>query len=244
MSGSDSRDWYALPCDGKDYRLGLNNGIKGLKIAYSQSLGMDAEDDGPWNGLNCRVNPEVADIVDKAASLFSKLGCIVEMVDSLSLKKALSIHGRQWLVYSAKAMASLKTKQKSLLDDSFVEYAEMGRRISLKAFTDALSGREELGYRMNLFHEKYDLLLTPTFQVTAPQAEYLPEELKGPAAFTCPFNQTKQPAASIPCGLTQDGLPVGLQIVGPLYRDDLVLRASQAYEEARGRFPLPPLAGS
>ncbi len=55
------------------------------------------------------------------------------------------------------------------------------------------------------------------------------------------FCGISQPVASIPCGLTSAGLPVGLQIVGPLYRDDLVLRASRAYEAARGDFPLPSL---
>jgi aspartyl-tRNA(Asn)/glutamyl-tRNA(Gln) amidotransferase subunit A len=50
--------------------------------------------------------------------------------------------------------------------------------------------------------------------------------------FTYPFNLTKQPAASIPCGLTSQGLPAGLQIVGPRYGESLVLRAARAYEKA------------
>jgi aspartyl-tRNA(Asn)/glutamyl-tRNA(Gln) amidotransferase subunit A len=194
--------------------------------------------------LKCKVDPEVAKFVSKAASLFSDLGAIVEEIDSLSLKEAVLIHATQWMVFSAKAMAAFKPKQRSLMDKSFVEYAKVGQRMSLNAFTNALSSRENLGLKMNLFHEKYDLLLSPCFQATATNAQGLPKDLWGPSAFTCPFNQTRQPAASIPCGLTSNGLPVGLQIVGPLYRDDLVLRASRAYEEARGDCPVPPLATS
>jgi len=57
--------------------------------------------------------------------------------------------------------------------------------------------------------------------------------------FTYPFNLTQQPAASVPCGFTADGLPIGLQIVGPRYGDALVLRAARAYEAAH---PQPTLA--
>ncbi|MFQ6018005.1 MAG: amidase family protein, partial [Kiloniellaceae bacterium] len=58
--------------------------------------------------------------------------------------------------------------------------------------------------------------------------------------FTYPFNFTQQPAACVPCGLTGEGLPVAMQIVGPRYREDLVLKASRAYESVCP-FRMPPL---
>jgi aspartyl-tRNA(Asn)/glutamyl-tRNA(Gln) amidotransferase subunit A len=109
------------------------------------------------------------------------------------------------------------------------------------AFSEALANREAMGRKMRLFHEKYELVLTPTFPTTATDATGVPMELRGPSPFTCPFNGTGQPAASIPCGLTPSGLPVGLQIIGSQYSDDIVLRASRAYESVRGAFPLPTL---
>jgi aspartyl-tRNA(Asn)/glutamyl-tRNA(Gln) amidotransferase subunit A len=97
------------------------------------------------------------------------------------------------------------------------------------------------------FHQQYDLLLTPTMPIPA-----LPvgQDLNDPARervwidwspFSYPFNLTRQPAASIACGLTAGGLPIGLQIVGPLYGDARVLRAARAFEATQ---PLrrPPLA--
>lgn len=241
ITGPDYRDWYALPPDQRDYRVGLNNGVKDLKIAYSPNLGLGKTIKGPWGELNCEVDPEVAELVSKAVAVFSNLGADVEQVDSLSIEEALSIHGRQWAAFSANGVRSVTPEQRALLDTGFSRYAEMGEQIPLTAFVEAIAGREDLGLKMKLFHEKYDLLLAPSFQVPAPDAGGLPEELQGPPAFTCPFNQTGQPAASVPCGLTTAGLPVGLQIVGSLYRDDLVLRASRAYETARGDFPLPSL---
>jgi aspartyl-tRNA(Asn)/glutamyl-tRNA(Gln) amidotransferase subunit A len=92
---------------------------------------------------------------------------------------------------------------------------------------------------MSDFHATYDLLLTPTVAVPA-----LPvgADLSDPASerywidwtpFSYPFNMTRQPAATVPCGLTKSGLPIGLQIVGRLYEESLVLRAARAYEATR-----------
>ena len=92
---------------------------------------------------------------------------------------------------------------------------------------------------MGEFHQRYDLLLTPMMPVPA-----LPvgQDLNDPAIeddwidwspFSYPFNLTRQPAASIPCGLTRAGLPIGLQIVGPLYAEDRVLRAARAFEQTQ-----------
>src|SRR5207244_2192959 len=96
--------------------------------------------------------------------------------------------------------------------------------------------RAALGLRMGEFHERYDLLVTPTVAVPP-----LPvgQDLADPAReahwvdwtpFSYPFNMTRQPAATIPCGLTRAGLPIGLQIVGRLYDEATVLRAARVFE--------------
>jgi aspartyl-tRNA(Asn)/glutamyl-tRNA(Gln) amidotransferase subunit A len=100
---------------------------------------------------------------------------------------------------------------------------------------------------MNKFHEKYDLLLTPTLPLPAFDAgKEVADVVKERrwtdwTPFSYPFNLTQQPAASIPCGLTKAGLPAGLHIVGPKYGDALVLRAARAYEKAHP-IALPDLA--
>ena len=100
---------------------------------------------------------------------------------------------------------------------------------------------------MNLFHRDYDLLLTPALSITAFDAgkdvadSMLQKRWTDWTPFSYPFNLTQQPAASVPCGLTRAGLPVGLQIVGPRYADARVLRAARAFESARP-FALPDLS--
>ncbi len=99
---------------------------------------------------------------------------------------------------------------------------------------------------MNLFHQNYDLLLTPSLPIPAFEAglEVPPgsgmERWPDWTPFSYPFNLTRQPAASVPCGLTSEGLPAGLQIVGPSYADALVLRAARAYERCEP-FEVPQL---
>ena len=90
------------------------------------------------------------------------------------------------------------------------------------------------------FHRRYDLLLTPTLAVpafaaghnTPPDGSFGADWLSW-TPYSYPFNLTLQPAATVPCGITSAGLPVGLQIVGPMLRDGMVLRASRAFESAR-----------
>jgi aspartyl-tRNA(Asn)/glutamyl-tRNA(Gln) amidotransferase subunit A len=92
---------------------------------------------------------------------------------------------------------------------------------------------------MARFHERYDLLLTPTLAVPAFAVDRLaPEGDWGPGwlgwtPYSYPFNLTLQPAASLPCGLTAAGLPVGLQVIGPMLGDARVLAAARAFETAR-----------
>ena len=99
--------------------------------------------------------------------------------------------------------------------------------------------RAALGRHMSIFHRRYDLLITPTLPIAAFAAgeEVPPGSCLGRwvewTPFSYPFNLTGQPAVSIPCGFTDEGLPVGLQIVGPRYGEALVLRAAQAFLGSR-----------
>jgi aspartyl-tRNA(Asn)/glutamyl-tRNA(Gln) amidotransferase subunit A len=92
---------------------------------------------------------------------------------------------------------------------------------------------------MRQFMQRYDLLVTPTVAVPAFDAKpagnspFDPATMLGWTPFSYPFNLTQQPACTIPCGLTSAGLPIGLQFVGPMFGDALVLRAARAYESVR-----------
>lgn len=227
----DPRDWYALPDDHQDYLQALEQGVSGLRIAYSPRLGY------------ANVDPEVAALVAAAVKVFEELGAIVEEVDP-GFENPFPTFRIHWITAAAKLLRSFTPEQVELVEEGFRASAEAGDHITLAEYQDALDAREALGRQMGLFHQTYDLLLTPTLPITAfevgrvtPHSDRYPPGLNW-SPFTYPFNLTQQPAASVPVGLTREGLPVGLQIVGAKYRDALVLQAARAYE-TKHPFQLP-----
>jgi len=218
----DARDWHALAHDPRDWRTGLDHGVQDLRIAYSPDLGY------------AKVDPEVAAIVKKSLAVFADLGAKVEEKNP-GFENPEPIFRTHW--FSGAAFLLRTIKQKNLVDPGLREVAEQGEKISAHEILDAQMKRAALGAHMNLFHRDYDLLVTPTLAVAAFEAgKEFPENNKrwtDWTPFSYPFNLTQQPAATIPCGLTKAGLPVGLHLVGPRYADALVLRAARAFETAR-----------
>jgi len=225
LSLPDARDWHALPHDSRDYRVGLEDGVRGLRVAYSPDLGY------------AKVDPEVAALVRKGAQVFADLGAHVDEVRPgfESPEPVFRVH---WFTGAAYLLKSFTPEQKKLIDPGLVDVAAQGTKISMMELLDATQKRGALGALMNQFHRKYDLLLTPSLAIAAFDAgkevadAMVQKRWTDWTPFSYPFNLTQQPAASIPCGLTQAGLPVGLHIVGPRYADALVLRAARAYETA------------
>jgi aspartyl-tRNA(Asn)/glutamyl-tRNA(Gln) amidotransferase subunit A len=236
LSGADSRDWTAGPRPERPMTESLRAGVDGMRIAYSPDLGF------------AQVDPEVARIVRDAAFVFADLGARVEVVDPVVSDPVLAFHVL-WFAGAAASTAMLTPEQRAQLDPGLLEACEEGASRSALDYVAATAVRAELGRVMGEFHEHFDLLLTPTMPIPAFEAgvEVPPgsnhERWTGWTPFTYPFNMTQQPAASLPCGFTATGLPVGLQVVGPTHADARVLTACQAFEEARPwqgvRPPLP-----
>jgi len=225
ISLPDSRDWFALPHDPRDYTVGLDDGVRGLRIAYSADLG------------TARVDREVAAIVKRAVQTFADLGAHVEAKDP-GFGDMDPVFRAHWFAGAAHVVRGVAPAKRRLLDAGLREVAAEGAKIGNMEYLDAVQKRGALGVHMNRFHEDFDLLVTPTLAVAAFEAG---REVADPrrekrwtdwTPFSYPFNLTQQPAASIPCGLTRAGLPVGLHIVGPQHADALVLRAARAFESA------------
>jgi aspartyl-tRNA(Asn)/glutamyl-tRNA(Gln) amidotransferase subunit A len=224
MAGPDARDWLALPDDGADYRIGLDSGVRGLRIALSPTLG------------HARVTPEVQVAVERAAEALEALGAVVEPVDP-GFASPREMFERTWFPGAALVVDGIAAGRRHLLDPGLVRIAEQGARLGALEMQRAAKQRAELAILLQRFLERFDLLLTPTLPITAfPVGRELPEPDAGGewldwTPFSYPFNLGQQPAISVPCGLV-DGLPVGLQIVGPKYADARVLRAARAVESA------------
>jgi aspartyl-tRNA(Asn)/glutamyl-tRNA(Gln) amidotransferase subunit A len=224
LAQPDARDWHALPYERRDWRTGLEDGVRGLRIAFSPTLGY------------AKVDAEVASLVAKAISVFSDLGAKVEQKDP-GFENPDPIFRTHWFSGAALLLKGIPKEKHDLIDAGLREVAALGDKMTAHEVLDAQMKRGALGAHMNLFHRDYDLLVTPTLSVPAFDAgKEFPEGVKrwiDWTPFSFPFNLTQQPACSIPCGLTKAGLPVGLHIVGPRYDDALVLRAARAFETAR-----------
>jgi aspartyl-tRNA(Asn)/glutamyl-tRNA(Gln) amidotransferase subunit A len=235
ISGPDSRDWSALPPITAPEPA---TNVRDLRIAFSPTLGFAS------------VDPEVAALVEKAAAVFAELGARVEMVDPGFADPVEAFHVL-WFAGAAKSVEALTDRQRAELDPGLQEICEQGERHSALDYLTATACRMDLGRLMGRFHEDHDLLLTPSLPIPAFEAGHeVPPGSANPrwtswTPFTYPFNMTQQPAASVPCGFTTSGLPVGLQVVGPRHADARVLAACRAYERARpwhDRRPAVPVA--
>ena len=232
MAQPDARDWYQHPRPCEDYRHGLDGGVGGLRIAYARTL------------AGATVDPEIAALVEAAALGFRALGATVDEV-APDLPDTNPVFRILWFAGAANLLRSYTPEQQALMDPGLREIAAEGQRIGLLDYLAAQKARESVGQTMKAFHQRYDLLLTPTLPIPAFEAgiEFLPGQQRWPdwTPFSYPFNLTQQPAITVPAGLTRTGLPAGLQIVGPMHEDGLVLRAAAAYERAVGPFPMPKL---
>ncbi len=215
-----------LPPPDVDYLAELTGRVSGLSIAYSPTLGY------------VKVDPEIANIVDQAVKVFEELGAYIEEVDP-GFSNPEENFERLFYGGAANSMRDLSAEQRSQMDPALVEVAEWASKLSALDYLEALNAQRAITERMNRFHQRFDLLLTPTMPITAFEAGYeVPPGWTRPhwpswTPFTYPFNLTGQPACSVACGFTRAGLPVGLQVVGPRHRDEVVLRAAHAYQLAR-----------
>jgi aspartyl-tRNA(Asn)/glutamyl-tRNA(Gln) amidotransferase subunit A len=227
LSRPDSRDWNAAPPDPSLAEWSdLNHSVSGARIAYSPTLGY------------AKVQPDVKASVDAAAKVFCDLGAHVELIDAPFPDPT-----PQFRVLFAAGVAhslrNLTPDQRALLDPGLERLVASGDAIDRRSFMEATEAAMTLGRQMRVFHEKFDLLISPTVAVapfTAGQIspdEYESADWLDWSPFTYPFNMTGQPAITVPCGVTNEGLPVGLQLVGPPYAEKLLLGAAMAFEEGR-----------
>ncbi len=233
MAQPDARDWTSLPYDGVDYLKDLELGIKGLRIAYSPTLGFAKN-----------IHPQVIAAVAQADADLEALGAHVSQVDP-GFEDPLEITTGLWFLGAWTVWSTLSPAQQAVTDPDFRAEAMLGSSLSALDIQKLNTRRGALGSHMRQWMKSasnpqgYDLLITPAVSIPAFDANpaghspMTPEAMLGWTPFSYPFNLTQQPACSIPCGLTSDGLPIGLQIVGPMFGDALVLRAARAYEHVR-----------
>lgn len=230
IAGEDPRTPLSVAAD-QNYLDAAESGrregaLAGLRVAWSRDLGYAAVDD------------EVVAIAEAAARRFVELGCAVEEAHP-DAGDPWEIEDVIWQATQAVTYQDLDEEQRALLDPGRVRVMQSGLALTAADLSRAVTRKGEYYETVRKFFERYDLLLTPTLPIPAfPVEQDFPPEIAGRpmsylgwTAFTYPFNVTGNPAATCPAGFTADGLPVGLQIVGPWRADAAVLRASAAFEQ-------------
>ncbi|MCJ7593981.1 MAG: amidase [Desulfobacterales bacterium] len=228
VAGYHPCDPSSLPHPGLSYRERLQQFPKNLRVAFSPTLGY------------ARVQKDVMARVEEAAACFEEMGHRVDLweeqlpdvSDAWSNLMNCELYG---------LLQESLDRNRSQMGRTLVQSLDQARLFSLDNLVEAQKLRTHLNRVLWELFERHDLLLTPTMPTEAfaakgpppSEIEGHPIPLLGAVAFTYPFNLSGHPAASVPAGFSASGMPVGLQIVGPHHRDDLVLQAAYAYEQMR-----------
>ena len=228
VTGYHPSDPQSIPHPGYSFVDGLNHLPKTLKIAFSPTLGF------------AKVRKDVMGKIEEGVECFEEMGHEVEVYendlfdpsDGWSVLMNMDIYAQ---------IREVLSRDKDVMGKSLVKALSTMEGVKLESILEANVIRSEFNRVLMKLFDRYDLLLTPTMPTDAFNAEGPPPmeingepiHILGAVAFTYPFNLSGNPAASVPAGFSDRGLPVGLQIVGPKYRDDLVLQAARGYEQAR-----------
>ncbi|MDB5479014.1 MAG: amidase [Caulobacteraceae bacterium] len=231
----DARDPFALPPEGVSYAGALGRPLAGRKVAFILHPGDHALDE------------QVAASVGVAARRFESLGCVVEEAkppfDNAEAGMIWAVH---WMSSIQRLLQLYPEERHREFDPGLLEQARIGASFTVQDLVNAQARRREIAHRWNLFFTRYDFLVGPTLAVLPwGVGRNTPDGPDGKRnlnwACTAVFNLTRHPAVSVPCGLSGDGLPIGLQIVAGHYKDAEVLAAAAAFQEAAPfAFPVLP----
>jgi aspartyl-tRNA(Asn)/glutamyl-tRNA(Gln) amidotransferase subunit A len=242
MAGPEPRDPFTRRDPPADYPAAVRDAsVEGWTVGFSADLG------------HLPVEPEVVGVVARAASTFEELGARVD-AGFPALPDAREPMATIWrVIFSVVARDQVEpVVGREGMDPHLAELLDAGSRVEAATFHRAMGPfRIRLFRRLEELFRRFRILVTPTLAVPPfphptggrPGPERVAGEEIDPFLgwlLTYHFNLSGQPAITVPCGLTEDGLPVGMQIVGRPGADEDVLRAAAAFEAAHGPAPRPP----
>jgi Asp-tRNA(Asn)/Glu-tRNA(Gln) amidotransferase A subunit family amidase len=226
ISGFDARDPSSVAEPTPDFTAACEEPVKGMRIAWSPTLGY-AE---PTN--------EVVAITTEAVRAFEDLGCEVVHVDEI-MEDPFDMWVAEFYAGVGTKLKEPLTRNSDIIDPTLVDMLASALDQTIDEYYRMVFARYEFREQMRKFFTDFDILLTPTLPVTAFDADLQqPPELPGKnivdwIAYTYPMNLCGLPSASMPCGFTAGGLPVGLQLTGRVNRETDIFRAASAFEAAR-----------
>lgn len=231
IAGPDSRSPISIDEPGARFAAPLDRDFRGARVAWWKDLG----------GLP--VDPRVRDVINAQPAVFESLGCIVEQAEpDFSAADQTFKTLRFWYSYLASISIPERRGNRNLVKDTIRWEVEQGEKLAAADVGLAEMKRTELYHRVRQFMQRYEFFVLPVNQVPPFDVKQpYPTEIAGVKMTTyidwmktCYYiSLAGNPAISVPCGFTAEGLPVGLQIVGRHHDDWGVLRMAHAFEQAR-----------
>ncbi|MEP9355970.1 amidase family protein [Xanthobacter sp. KR7-65] len=227
VAGFDRRDPFAVAGPVPDVLGAAEASVAGMRVAYSPTFGY------------ARPTAEVRAATDAAAAVFEQLGCRVDLVEQVFDTDPADLWTAEFYAGVGTRLRDVLENRRDLLDPAVADILAPALSQEMKGYYASVFERYALREKMRGFFETYDLLISPVLPVSALEAgRNLPEGLEDRnlvswVFYTYPFNLTGQPAGAVCAGLSSEGMPIGLQIVGRSHREDDVVRAACAFERTR-----------
>ncbi len=224
LAGYDALDPVSVDVPVDDYLAGLDDGVKGWKVALA---------DGEYVAES---DPEVLAAFNAAAKVFESLGAKIEKVDVDFLREAALANTLMTQADGAAIHRERISQHPEIFGDDVRQRLQTGAAFTSTEYILARRVQAETRRRFEQLFASYDVLLIPTTPIAAPLIEGNDalEQARRLTRFTSCFNLTGLPALSLPCGFTKNGLPIGLQIVSKAWAECKVLQAGHAFEQATG----------
>ena len=227
IAGFDRRDPFAVAAPVPDFLAACDRPVEGMRIAWSPTLGY--------------ADPmrEVVELCEQAVRAFEDLGCEVELVDKVMERDPVDMWMSEFYASIGTRLNPVLSAQPELLDPAVAEVLGGALEQKIEEYWTQVFNRYRFREDMRRFMEKYDLLVSPVLPVPAIDVGLnVPPRMPDAnvvswVRYTYPFNLTGQPGATLPVGVTDDGLPVGLQLVAKSLREEDIFRLSAAFEAAR-----------
>lgn len=229
MTLPDARDWHALPIDKPSFAKAIKRPMRKLKIAYAPTVN------------DVRMNDDVAAVMDKKIKLLRRFGSVD--VISLEVPNLIDVFNKHWMAVASQMTAGYSAADKKKSDPRLMHWARRGDALKLHDYLGAERARMTIGEYFKNILDRYDVLVTPTTAMAAfDTGTNMPVGRDGKpwedwTPFTYPANLAKLPAASLPAGLTKDGLPVGLQVMSGYLKDVALMQFCYQLEKELGFTP-------
>lgn len=223
LAQPDLRDWNSSSAAKTDFSSVIDKPLPKLKIAVA-------------HGINATsVQQDVLAVFEEKIKHLEALGT-VEIID-LKIPLLVDTFNSHWMAVASYMASDYTTKQKRDMDPRFLHWASRGDALHLRDYLQAEYDRMIIGSTFKMLLADYDLIVTPTTAMAAFDCGMnMPNDAKGKAwedwtPFTYPANLAKLPAVSLPCGMTKNGLPVGMQVMSGYRRDVLLMQAAKWLEK-------------